>query len=314
MTAVSWCAPPGPTPAPRAYAWRALRRFRPTPIHGVLVTLSLGDLLDLPEAQLKRNGTDLRAQVESLQEPLYANAPVYLIITQADRLPGFVSTFSKVTPQQRQDLWGDTFHIRADEQHAQEALGSMLDTMVQQTAAQTLHHMQMSSDVEAREQIYQFPERLAALRGPLLTWSNAFFATTHRRANPRLCGAYVCSATPKEPMAFHASLPGQASQALGAPFFTSSLMSVGMLPGVGRPTAQGTQGGGAWARAATLAAAILLVLLPVISYVNNYLQFSNTRQAVENLVDEGHNAGTGTCRIPAQHRSLGRYADGPRQR
>ena len=94
-------------------------------------------------------------------------------------------------------------------------------------------------------------------------------------------------------MAFHGSLPGQASQALGAPFFTSNLMSVGMLPGVERPMAEGTLGGGAWARAASLAAAALLVLLPVVSYVNNYLQFSNTRQAVETLVDEGHTGGVG---------------------
>ncbi len=271
----------------------ALRRFRrPTPIHGVLITLSLGDLLDLPEAQLKRNGTDLRAALESLQDPLHARAPVYLIITQADRLPGFVATFAKATPQQRQNLWGDTFNIRADEQHAQEALGNMLDTMVQQSAAQSLQHMQMSSDVEAREQIYQFPEHLAALRGPLLTWSNAFFATTHRRANPRLCGAYVCSAAPKESMAFHGSLPGQASQALGAPFFTSSLMSVGMLPGLGRPTAVGAVGEGPWARPATLAAALVLVLLPVVSYVNNSLQFSGIRQTVEGWVDEGKSGST----------------------
>ena len=292
--------PAGTDPRAERACMEVLRRFRrPTPVDGVLITLSLGDLLDLPEAQLKRNGTDLRTQLESLQDPLHALAPVYLIITQADRLPGFVASFAKVTPEQRQDLWGDTFNIRADELHAQEALGHMLDTMVQQTAAQTLHHMQNSSDIDAREQIYQFPERLAALRGPLLTWSNAFFATTHRRANPRLCGAYVCSATPKESMAFHGSLPGQASQALGAPFFTSSLISHGMIAGTGDPAGGGAVGGQPWARMATLAGALLLLLLPAASYISNHAQFVTKCQIVESLLENGKHSSAG--RVASLH-------------
>ena len=282
--------PTGADPKGTRACMEVLRRYRrPAPVNGILVTLSLGDLLDLSESQLKRNAQDLRTQLETIQDPLHVRAPVYLVLTQADRLPGFSPTFAKATSTERQSVWGDTFYLRADSLYAQEALGHMLDAMVQNTSAQTLHTMQNAHDADARELIYQFPDRLAALRGPLLTWSNAFFAPAHRRANPRLRAAFVCSAAPKETMALHGSLPGQASHGLGAPFFTSSIISTALLPDADRPTSVGAVGERPWARVATLAAAVVMLLLPVASYVSNYYAFSRTRQTVENLLAERKN-------------------------
>lgn len=88
-------------------AARELARRQPRPpLDGVLVALSVEQLLEHTDAE--REGALRRARecVEQLQLRLERELPVYLLLTQVDRLPGFAAFWTRIDAAQHQAPWG----------------------------------------------------------------------------------------------------------------------------------------------------------------------------------------------------------------
>jgi type VI secretion system protein ImpL len=79
-----------------------LRRSRPRqPINGALVTVSVTDLLSRSPAERAQHAAMVRARVQELQKDLDIRFPVYLLVTKADLLSGFMDYFATLDKDQR---------------------------------------------------------------------------------------------------------------------------------------------------------------------------------------------------------------------
>ena len=89
-----------------AAAWggflNMLKKFRPRqPLNGVLVTVSVLDLLGKSAADRMSHAHTVRARLQELYEKLGVSRPVYLLVTKCDLMGGFTETFSSLDKDQR---------------------------------------------------------------------------------------------------------------------------------------------------------------------------------------------------------------------
>src|SRR3954453_7870159 len=87
-----------------------LKKNRPRqPINGVMVAISIGDLLTLGPAEIQAHADAIRARLLELHERLKVDFPVYVLFTKTDLVAGFVEFFANLNEQARQQVWGATF-------------------------------------------------------------------------------------------------------------------------------------------------------------------------------------------------------------
>ncbi|MGO8190222.1 type VI secretion protein IcmF/TssM N-terminal domain-containing protein, partial [Rhizobium leguminosarum] len=76
---------------------------------GALVTLSIGDLLTRDSEAQREEIRAIRQRLSELEELLHARVLVYLLLTKADLLTGFVEFFDGFNKSDREQVWGTTF-------------------------------------------------------------------------------------------------------------------------------------------------------------------------------------------------------------
>src|SRR5476651_1264108 len=72
---------------------KARRRTRP--LNGVVVALSMDTLLHGSERDLENDARAVQSRLQEIQQTLHVDLPIYLVVTQADRLQGFVEFFDR---------------------------------------------------------------------------------------------------------------------------------------------------------------------------------------------------------------------------
>src|SRR5437588_2145158 len=112
-TVAAQTLPPGQTVADTSVGWHTLlhmlRRERPdSPLNGIIVTISCGDLLSAranPE-KLTEQADRIRNFLERTRKTLGVRLPLHVIVTKCDTLPGF-RTFADALPEDRRhDIFG----------------------------------------------------------------------------------------------------------------------------------------------------------------------------------------------------------------
>src|SRR5262245_21629733 len=87
-----------------------LKKNRPRqPINGVLVAISLEDLMTLAPADIAAHANAIRARLLELHERLKVDFPVYALFTKGDLVAGFTEYFGNLSDQGRRQVWGATF-------------------------------------------------------------------------------------------------------------------------------------------------------------------------------------------------------------
>ena len=72
-----------------------LKKNRPRqPINGVIVAISVEDLLTLPPAEITAHANAIRARLLELHQRLKVDFPVYALFTKTDLVAGFTEYFS----------------------------------------------------------------------------------------------------------------------------------------------------------------------------------------------------------------------------
>jgi type VI secretion system protein ImpL len=70
-------------------------RRRTRPLNGVVVALSTDTLLHGSERQLENEARAVQSRLLEIRQTLHVEVPIYLVVTQADRLPGFAEFFER---------------------------------------------------------------------------------------------------------------------------------------------------------------------------------------------------------------------------
>src|SRR5262249_39020130 len=94
-----------------AAAWQSflalLKKSRPRrPINGVLVTMSVSDLLQQSAAERESHARALRTRVQELYQTPGLRIPVYVLVTKSDLLAGFSEFFANYGKEERAQAWG----------------------------------------------------------------------------------------------------------------------------------------------------------------------------------------------------------------
>lgn len=262
------------------------RHRRRRPINGVILALSLTDLLRRDDAGRAAHMAALRARLKELHEQLGLRFPVYVLVTKCDLLAGFVEFFDTLSREERGQVWGVTFPPDG----TLAAFPAEFDLLEQRLQARVLARMQQERDPERRALVYRFPQQFAGIRDALATFLNEVFEPNRYEQQAWLRGVYFSSGTQEgtpldrvmsalaasfgvdqQVLAPHGM--GGAAQPEGRSYFLTRVLRDVMFPeaqlaGVNRTLERRRQ----WLQWGGMGAAALLFLLTGAAMVRSYLR------------------------------------------
>ncbi|HEX7731735.1 MAG TPA: type VI secretion system membrane subunit TssM, partial [Rhodanobacter sp.] len=184
-----------------ASAWaeflKLLRKYRKRrPINGVVIAMSMSDLLTLDETGLAEHIQAIRRRLDELATHLRIGVPVYLTFTKCDLVAGFGEFFDDLSPELRSQVWGFSFPLEATmDGSAAKRFGEEFDLLLRQLDTRILDRLHVERDRNRRAAILSFPQQLAALRGIAQRFVEGVFSGHAYAAQPLLRGVYLTSGT-----------------------------------------------------------------------------------------------------------------------
>lgn len=173
-----------------------LKKARPRqPLNGVLVTVSITDLLTRDAADRAQHAATVRQRVQELQEGLGIRFPIYLLVTKCDLLAGFMDYFATLDKEQRATPWGYTFALDEKAEQGLQRFGAEFDRLQQRLTDGLIDRLQLERDAQRRARIYAFPTQFGALRQVLQEFAESVFSPSRFDAEPMLRGMYFVSGT-----------------------------------------------------------------------------------------------------------------------
>lgn len=182
--------------------WRAflqlLRQHRQRrPLNGLIVTVSIHDILQTSLEDQERIAKRLRERIQETHALLEVRLPVYLVFTKCDLVPGFAPFYRQLDDVARGEVMGKTFSHKGYEQADWgRQFGAAMDELVsywQQVASQQL----VMQDIQITRQdsaVYRFPLELAALKARLQLFVDALLRANPYQKAELLRGFYFTSA------------------------------------------------------------------------------------------------------------------------
>jgi type VI secretion system protein ImpL len=182
--------------------WRAflalLRRYRPRrPLNGLIVAVSVQDILAADAQERERLAKRLRERIQEVHDLLELRLPIYLVFTKCDLVPGFTDFYRRLDARTRGEVMGTTF---AHEDFARSDWGQRFA----QALDELLAHWQAVADRQLVDQdiqvtrrdasAYRFPLELAALGSVLRAFVEALLRANPYQSAELLRGVYFTSA------------------------------------------------------------------------------------------------------------------------
>ncbi|MBZ9761243.1 type VI secretion system membrane subunit TssM [Mesorhizobium sp. CA8] len=269
------------------------------PINGVILAISLADLIGFDDRQLDAHVTEIRSRLRELHETLKVQFPVYLLFTKADLIAGFMDYFGDFDEARRRKVWGATFQTADRTRNMAGEAPAAFDELAKRLAEELADRLQEEPDPVARIALFGFPAQFGALKNRIARFVGSLFDTSRSQVNVSLRGLYFSSGT-QEGTPFDQVLGaigrsfGNASQAhlsgAGKSFFLHDLLANVIFPESGwvsfdraaeRRAKLARFGGLAAIALAALAALGLLGL----SFFANKQLVASTRQAMAHYRD-----------------------------
>jgi type VI secretion system protein ImpL len=173
-----------------------LKKNRPRqPINGVMVAISLEDLITLSPAEIAAHANAIRSRLLELHDRLKVDFPVYALFTKSDLIAGFMEYFASLSDQGRRQVWGTTFQT---DDKARNMVGQVpieFDALVERLNADLTDRLQEEPTPGSRVLLYGFPTQVAGLKRQVFDFLNQIFEPTRYHANATLRGFYFTSGT-----------------------------------------------------------------------------------------------------------------------
>ncbi|HEY0064965.1 MAG TPA: type VI secretion system membrane subunit TssM [Telluria sp.] len=180
------------------HAWGDLlnvlaRLGRRDPLSGIIVTLSVDELLESDGDARAALAQRLRERMGQAHDALGRRVPVYLLVTKCDLLAGFAHSVASTVGddnEQGEQVWGATFGFDGATPATFAAEFKLLELQLQR---RLFDRMQRARDVERRALIYGFPHQFARLRELLHDFVRDAFEASRFEHQPLLRGVYFSS-------------------------------------------------------------------------------------------------------------------------
>lgn len=176
---------------------RLLRRHRPRqPLNGVVVTMSLSDLLTLDPGERQLHAQAIRRRLDELHQQLHLQVPVYLVVTKCDLLAGFSEFFDDLSPQQRAQVWGTSFPLQKSiDGSAALAFSEAFARLLDRLNTRLLQRLHDERDGSRRAAMLAFPPQFATIGDVARQFIEAAFNGQALAPAPMLRGVYLTSGT-----------------------------------------------------------------------------------------------------------------------
>ncbi|MBK1615930.1 hypothetical protein CKO44_20975 [Rubrivivax gelatinosus] len=174
-----------------------LRRTRPrAPIDGIIVAASLAELSQARGDEVVELARSLRSRVQELTERLEVAAPVYVLFTKADLLPGFDAFFADSDGTERERVWGATLPYRPQAAGGEAAarFGEAFDELQRGLRERAIASLASARGAAAPAATLGFVLEFAALKPALSSFISTLFDDNPYQWRPLLRGFYLTSA------------------------------------------------------------------------------------------------------------------------
>jgi type VI secretion system protein ImpL len=173
-----------------------LKKNRPRqPINGVIVAISVEDLLTLPAAEIAAHATAIRARLLDLHQRLKVEFPVYALFTKSDLVAGFSEYFSYLNEAGRRQVWGTTFQTANRKQNMVGEVANQFDQLLEWLSEETIDRLQEEPSPAYRVSLFGFPAQMARLKPVVSNFLTQIFEPTRYHVNAALRGFYFTSGT-----------------------------------------------------------------------------------------------------------------------
>ncbi|MFW6076664.1 MAG: type VI secretion system membrane subunit TssM, partial [Hyphomicrobiales bacterium] len=173
-----------------------LKKDRPKqPINGVMVVISLADLMTLEADEISAHATAVRKRLTELHEQLEVDFPVYTIFTKADLVSGFMEYFGNFSEARRRMAWGATFNTDDKSLNMIGEAPAEFDLLIARLNEELPDRLQEEPDPIARTRLFGFPAQMAALKQSVTGFLDEVFEPTRYHTRFALRGFYFTSGT-----------------------------------------------------------------------------------------------------------------------
>ena len=173
-----------------------LKKSRPRqPINGVLVAISIEDILTMSRQELAAHAEAIRMRLLELHQRLKVSFPVYALFTKADLVAGFNEYFSYLNETGRRQVWGATFQTADKNKNLIGDIPNEFDQLLERLSEETLDRLQDEPTPQHRVQLFGFAAQMARLKPQIHDFLNQIFEPTRYHVNASLRGFYFTSGT-----------------------------------------------------------------------------------------------------------------------
>lgn len=173
-----------------------LKKYRSRlPLNGVLVAVSLADLLIADEGGLEKHVKIIRDRLHELSSQLGCSFPIYIVLTKCDLLHGFEAFFQDLSDSDRDQVWGSWLTREGEEQDLASTFETRMADLHRRLGELRLRKLSMQRKFEAKQEIFDFPAQFQATAEKLVEFVNLLVKKNPYRETPRFCGIYFTSAT-----------------------------------------------------------------------------------------------------------------------
>jgi len=165
------------------------------PINGVILAISLSDLMTLDPPVVSAHAAEIRHRLQELHDELDVEFPVYLLFTKADLVVGFMEYFGALDEERRRQVWGTTFQIKRRGDNLIGEAPAEFDGLTKRLAEEMPDRLQAETDAVARINIFGFPRQFDALKPLVLDFLARVFEPSRKQAAASLRGYYFSSGT-----------------------------------------------------------------------------------------------------------------------
>ncbi|MBS1158041.1 MAG: ImcF-related:Protein of unknown function [Proteobacteria bacterium] len=165
------------------------------PINGIIVTVSIGELMGNSPSFAINLAKSLRQRVQELTERLEVFAPVYVLFTKVDLIPGFHDFFLDLDWNERDRVWGATIPY---EQSAGNELISLFDRhfdeLYEGLRAMSVAQLSHVQGENTQPGLLTFPSEFASIKPALQAFIATLFEDNPFQFKPVFRGFYITSA------------------------------------------------------------------------------------------------------------------------
>lgn len=171
-----------------------------TPINGIVLSIDQPRLCEddgrqkSRQSQLHKLGRHLRASIDQLSDQLGHQIPVYLIVTQCDRLPGFREFVGTLDEARHHQALGVTLPMNPSTSEHQKQLSRSLDELSDRLYEHATRTIANRGCEQAPEALFGFPQHFSDLRDGLGHFTTALLHNNGRSEALILRGVYFASA------------------------------------------------------------------------------------------------------------------------